>query len=84
MPRPFSTRDLDELADARRVDRRERVLLDDLELLVCGRNVPESSRDMPSAVCVRSLVPKLKNSADCAISSAVSAPRGTSIIVPTM
>ena len=38
---------------------------------------------MPSAVCVRSLVPKLKNSAVSAISSAVSAPRGTSIIVPT-
>jgi hypothetical protein len=30
------------------------------------------------------LVPKLKNSAVCAISSAVNAPRGTSIIVPTM
>src|SRR5436189_164837 len=39
---------------------------------------------MPRPVCVRSLVPKLKNSADWAISSAVSAPLGTSIIVPTM
>jgi hypothetical protein len=39
---------------------------------------------MPRQVCVRSFVPKLKNSAVCAISSAVSAPRGTSIIVPTM
>ena len=39
---------------------------------------------MPSPVWVRSLVPKLKNSAVCAISSAVSAPRGISIIVPTM
>ncbi len=37
---------------------------------------------MPRHVCVRSLVPKLKNCAVCAISSAVSAPRGTSIIVP--
>ena len=34
-------------------------------------------------IWVRSLVPKLKNSATSAISSAVSAPRGTSIIVPT-
>ena len=42
-----------------------------------------SSRLMPSAVWVRSLVPKLKNSACSAISSAVSAPRGTSIMVPT-
>jgi len=46
-------------------------------------NVPESSRLMPRQVWVRSLVPKLKNSAVCAISSAVSAPRGISIIVPT-
>jgi len=38
---------------------------------------------MPSVVCVRSFVPKLKNSAVCAISSAVRAPRGISIIVPT-
>ncbi len=35
-----------------------------------GRKLPESSRDRPSTVCVRSLVPKLKNSAVCAISSA--------------
>ena len=35
-----------------------------------------SSRLMPRRVCVRSLVPKLKNSAVSAISSAVSAPRG--------
>ncbi len=27
------------------------------------RNLPASSREMPSVVCVRSLVPKLKNSA---------------------
>ena len=36
-----------------------------------------------SAICVRSLVPKLKNSAVSAIWSAVSAARGISIIVPT-
>ena len=30
----------------------------------CGRNLPASSRDRPNTVCVRSLVPKLKKSAD--------------------
>ena len=45
-------------------------------------NLPASSRENPRVICVRSLVPKLKNSASGAISSAVSAPRGTSIIVP--
>jgi hypothetical protein len=38
---------------------------------------------MPSAVCVRSLVPKEKNSAASAISPARSAARGSSIMVPT-
>ena len=42
-----------------------------------------SSRENPKVSCVRSLVPKEKNCASCAISSAVTAPRGTSIIVPT-
>ena len=45
---------------------------------------PLSSRLMPSTVCVRSFVPKLKNSASLAISSATRAARGTSIIVPTV
>ena len=48
-----------------------------------GRRLPEPSRVMPKQVWVRSFVPKLNNSAVCAISSAVKAPRGTSIIVPT-
>ncbi len=39
---------------------------------------------MPSVICVRSFVPKLKNSASFAMRSAISAARGTSIIVPTM
>jgi hypothetical protein len=43
-----------------------------------------SSRLMPKVVCVRSLVPKLKNSASSAIWSAVRAARGSSIMVPTM
>ena len=42
-----------------------------------------SSREKPNVICVRSLVPNEKNSASPAISSAVIAPRGTSIIVPT-
>ena len=42
-----------------------------------------SSRLMPRQVWVRSLVPNEKNSAVSAISSAVRAPRGISIIVPT-
>ena len=42
-----------------------------------------SSREMPSVVCVRSLVPKEKNSAASAISAARSAARGSSIMVPT-
>src|SRR3712207_7700854 len=41
-----------------------------------------SSREKPQVIWVRSLVPKEKNSADWAISPAVSAARGTSIIVP--
>src|SRR5580704_9437843 len=38
---------------------------------------------MPNAVCVKSLVPKEKNSAVSAISPAISAARGNSIMVPT-
>ena len=43
-----------------------------------------SSREMPQVVCVRSLVPNEKNWAYCAISSAVRAARGISIIVPNL
>ena len=47
------------------------------------RNLPSaSSREMPSVVCVRSFVPNEKKSAYSAISSARSAARGSSIIVP--
>ena len=75
--------DLHQLADAFLVDGGKRILLDDFILQVGRRKLPESSRLMPSVVCVRSLVPKLKNSASFAISSAVSAARGISIMVPT-
>ncbi len=47
-----------------------------------GRKVPESSRLNPNVICVRSLVPNEKNCASAAISSAVTAARGTSIMVP--
>lgn len=49
-----------------------------------GRNLPASSLDKPKPICVRSFVPKLKNSASFAISPAVSAALGTSIIVPIL
>ena len=41
-----------------------------------------SSRLKPKVIWVRSLVPNEKNSASAAISSAISAARGSSIIVP--
>jgi hypothetical protein len=47
------------------------------------RNDAASSRLMPKVVWVRSLVPNEKNSALWAISSAISAARGSSIMVPT-
>ncbi len=47
------------------------------------KNAPStSSREKPQVIWVRSLVPKEKNSADLAISPAVSAARGSSIMVP--
>ena len=46
-------------------------------------NCPNRRDSFPSVVCVRSFVPKLKNSASRAIWSATSAARGISIIVPT-
>ena len=47
------------------------------------RNLPSaSSREKPSVVCVRSLVPNEKKSAVSAISSARMQARGSSIIVP--
>jgi hypothetical protein len=46
------------------------------------RNLPASSREMPSVVWVRSFVPKLKNSASLGELAATMAARGSSIIVP--
>src|SRR5689334_23630060 len=47
------------------------------------KNAPStSSREKPQVICVRSFVPKEKNSALAAIGPALRAARGTSIIVP--
>ncbi len=46
-------------------------------------NLATSSREKPKVIWVRSLVPKEKNWASLAISSAVRAARGISIMVPT-
>mmetsp|Transcript_40600 Transcript_40600/g.79489 ORF Transcript_40600/g.79489 Transcript_40600/m.79489 type:complete len:446 (-) Transcript_40600:1203-2540(-) len=48
-----------------------------------GRKVPTSSREKPYVICVRSLVPNEKKSATFAISPAISAALGISIMVPT-
>ena len=78
-------RDLHQLADAVLVDASR---TDRRRARRCrrtrGRKRPESSRERPKPICVRSLVPNEKKSAWRAISSAISAARGTSIIVPTV
>ena len=54
---------LHQLADAILIESGERILLEDPAFRYAGRNLLMSSREMPKVVCVRSLVPKLKNSA---------------------
>jgi hypothetical protein len=49
-----------------------------------GRNFATSSREYPKVICVRSFVPKEKNSVSAAISADMRQARGTSIIVPTL
>ena len=48
------------------------------------KDASTSSREKPQVIWVRSLVPKEKNSADPAISPAVMAARGSSIMVPIL
>ena len=55
----------------------EGIVLVDLLVVVSARNLPASSRVKPKVIWVRSLVPKEKNSASLAISSAVRAARGS-------
>ena len=81
--RPARDGHLHQLAHALLVQRLEGVVGEDPLLHVAGRKLPASSRESPMVVWVRSLVPKEKNSASSAISSAVSAARGSSIMVPT-
>ena len=50
----------------------------------CGKKLLASSRLIPSVVCARSFVPKLKNSAYSAKSPALRHEWGFSIIVPTL
>ena len=82
--RPALDADAHELADAGLVDRLERVAL--AAGPARGRRgiirLSTSSRLKPNVIWVRSLVPKRKKSASSAISSARSAARGVSIIVP--
>ena len=59
------------MPDARLIDRWNGFVLMISSFAVGRQEAPESSRLMPNAVCVKSLVPKLKDSAVCAISSAV-------------
>ena len=56
------------------------VAVEDLERVV----LQDALFEIPSVICVRSFVPNEKNSATSAIWLAVTAARGTSIIVPTI
>ena len=72
-----------QFADAVAIDRNERIARQDALGRVDVEKAAASSRLMPNAVWVKSLVPNEKNSAVCAISPANSAARGSSIMVPT-
>ena len=75
--------DADEFPDALAVDRHEGVDCENALRCIDAQKLAASSRLIPKVVCVRSLVPKEKNSAVSAISPARSAARGSSIMVPT-
>jgi hypothetical protein len=95
----FLDRDLHQLTHARLVNRGEGVGLADFQLGIRRQEaarvvaVMESAGVPPAVIGASPTTPahsgsgrwsrSWKNSAVCAISSAVSAPRGTSIIVPT-
>ena len=84
-PGPAPTPMRDQLADAVDVERSANGSCGRIPVLdvVAAGTCPASSRESPSVVCVRSLVPNEKKSACSAIWSAHSAARGSSIIVPT-
>src|SRR5439155_2163013 len=74
-----------ELADALAVQGMERIEGEDPRSTKSRRNLPSaSSRLYPNVVCVRSFVPKEKNSACRASASAASAAGRSSIMVPNL
>ena len=82
-PRPLRGH-RDQLADALLIEHLEGILGEIPRSTYSGRKRPASSRLSPSVVCVRSLVPKREELAPASRSRpAVSAARGSSIIVPT-
>ncbi len=72
----------DEFADAVLIEHLKGISGQDAAIDIERQEAPASSRLRPKVVWVRSLVPKEKKSASAAISSAMRAARGNSIIVP--
>jgi hypothetical protein len=81
-PRPRSAPS-HQLADALAVERDERIVLEDALGDVGAEEAGRVVARDAEVVCVRSLVPKEKNSADSRSRRPCSAARGSSIIVPT-
>ena len=73
-----------QLADAPGVEGLEGIGRDEPALDIAWQEAGRVTRLRPKVVWVRSLEPKEKNSASVAISPAVSAARGSSIMVPTV
>ena len=75
---------LDKAANAGLVQLGERIGLIDLTVIVGGKELTGVVAGEAKVICVRSFVPKEKNTASLAMASAVSAARGISIMVPTL
>ena len=75
--------DAHQFADALLIDRHERIAGQDAARGIDAEEARRVVARMPKVVCVRSLVPNEKNSAVSAISPAINAARGNSIMVPT-
>jgi len=80
----FVSGHLNERADAFLIEDREGILLEDALLEIRRQELVAVVSEIPKVVWVRSLVPKLKNSASAAILSATMQARGSSIMVPTL
>lgn len=75
---------LDEFAYAVLINACKGIALEDLLFIIVFKELPGIvAAEALKVIWVRSLVPKLKNSASVATSSAVRAARGISIMVPT-